>query len=245
MKIVASSGIKSKAVLIAALFTILFSVSVGISVIKKNSAVSAAKTDEEKTVVIDAGHGGIDGGASADDGTLEKDINLSIALKLQKQLVSMGIKNVMTRTEDRSIHDDGIETIKGQKVSDLHNRLKIIDTTPNSIFISIHQNHYSESKYSGTQIFYSKNNPDSLVLAEKIRALIIKNIQPDNKREIKKSGSEIFLLNNSNVPSVMIECGFLSNKSETELLKDEEYQNKLAESIAFGIRDYINYSKER
>lgn len=196
------------------------------------------------TIIIDAGHGSPDGGTSANDGTLEKDINLQIAHKLNNILQSMGYQTVMTRSDDNSIHDDSANTIRQKKVSDLKNRLDIINNTDNAIFVSIHQNHYSDPDYSGAQVFYSKNNPHSKELAESIRYPIISYLQTDNSREIKKSGSEIYLLNNAQIPAVMVECGFLSNSSETEKLKDNDYQQRLSFSIAVGIADFIKETED-
>ncbi len=245
MKVVASQRLKSKVVLTSVLFLILFTLSLGMRYVTLNAVLDTlSETDDPVTVIIDAGHGGIDGGTSAKDGTVEKDINLQIAVKLRDILDSMGIKTVMTRTDDRSIHDTDKETIREQKVSDIKNRLKIIEDNPNSLFISIHQNFYTNSKYSGTQVFYSKNDPQSAVLAEAIRSSVVSDLQKENTREIKQSGKEIYLLYHSKAPSVMVECGFLSNEHETELLKNNEYQQKLAFLIALGIRDFIN-TKER
>ena len=155
----------------------------------------------------------------------------------------MGVETKMTRTDDISIHNSTAKTIREKKVSDIKNRLKIINETDNSIFVSIHQNHFSVSKYNGTQVFYSKNNPLSQSLANSIRQPIITYLQPENSREIKESGSEIYLLHHAQKPAVMIECGFLSNFEETQKLKDKSYQKKLAFLIAIGIFDYLNSSE--
>jgi len=192
-----------------------------------------------KTIIIDAGHGGVDGGTNAADGTLEKDINLQIAYKLNDLLNSMGIKTVMTRTEDVSLHNSDAHTIRQKKISDLNNRLDIINNTDDSVFVSIHQNYFTSSEYYGSQVFYSKNNSESDNLASSIRLSIISYLQTDNNREIKASGSEIFLLNNSTVPSVMVECGFLSNENEANKLKNGKYQQELAFAVALGIVDYL------
>ena len=240
MKIIANEKIKIKFILSLSLIFIFSTLIIGTKyVIKKTAVDASAGSSSFKTVIIDAGHGGPDGGTSGDDGTLEKDLNLQIAHKLNDILQSMGIETVMTRTEDISIHDDTAETIRQKKVSDLKNRLSIINNTDDAIFVSIHQNHFSSSKYSGTQVFYSKNNPLSKNLAESIRLPIVSYLQSSNTREIKKSGSEIYLLNNAQAPAVMVECGFLSNWAETQKLKDEEYQQKLAFIIAIGIADYF------
>ncbi len=240
MKIIAPKKIKIKFYLIIALAVIFSSLIFGTKyVIEKKAVDASAETNSFKTVIIDAGHGGIDGGTSADDGTVEKDINLQIAHKLNNILQAMGVKTVMTRTEDVSIHDENAKTIRQQKVSDLKNRLNIINNTDNAVYVSIHQNHYSSAKYKGAQIFYSKNNMLSHTLAESIRLPIVSYLQTDNTREIKQSGTEIYLLNNAKTPAVMVECGFLSNKDDTMNLKDEKYQQKLAFAIAIGITDYF------
>lgn len=197
-----------------------------------------------KTVIIDAGHGGIDSGTSSADGTPEKEINLQISLKLDEILNSMGINTYLTRTDDNSIHDPSAETIRQKKVSDIKNRLSIMENTEDCIFVSIHQNHFSQTKYKGTQVFYSKNNPLSSKLADSIRLSIISNLQKDNSREIKAADSAIYLLHHAQKPAVMVECGFMSNPQETEDLKNETYQRKLAFLIALGITDYLKNSEE-
>lgn len=240
MKIIAPTKIKIKFGLSFALFTILIGLFIGTKAVEKLSAIDAsAESGAYKTVIIDAGHGGPDGGTSADDGSLEKDINLQIAIKLNEILQSMGVNTVMTRTEDISIHDDSAQTIRQKKVSDIKNRLNIINETDDAIFVSIHQNHFSDSQYSGTQVFYSKNNPLSQTLANCIRLPVISYLQTDNTREIKQSGTDIYLLYHAQKPAVMVECGFLSNYQETENLKSEEYQQQLAFLIAIGIMDYF------
>lgn len=244
MKIVASGSAKNKIILSFVLFLILGSLGFGTVIVSKKLAVDAASTKVNQTVIIDAGHGGPDGGTSADDGTLEKDLNLQIAIKLNESLSSMGIKTVMIRTEDISVHDASANTIRQKKVSDLKNRLKIINETDNSIFVSIHQNHFSDSRYSGTQVFYSKNNPQSSVLADCIRQSVISDLQKENTRETKPSGTDIYLLYHAESPAVMVECGFLSNINESKNLKNENYQKELAFVLALGISDYLNSLKE-
>lgn len=244
MKIVASSGIKIKFTLTATLLFIFTFIAVGTKYVYDKAAVDAITDYYPCTVVIDAGHGGVDGGTSAADGTLEKDINLRIAHKLNNVLQSFGVETVMTRTEDISIHDADAKTIRQKKGSDIKNRLDIINNTDNAIYVSIHQNHYSDSIYSGTQVFYSKNKPDSEILANRIRNAVVSSLQKDNTREIKPSGKEIYLLNNAQVPAVMVECGFMSNKEEAKLLINENYQQKLAFIIAIGICDFINSAED-
>lgn len=244
MRIVASRKIKIKFILSASLVFIFAFIAMGTRYVYKKSALDVLNNSVACTVVIDAGHGGVDSGTSAADGTPEKEINLHIAHKLNEILTSFGIETVMTRTEDVSIHNEDAKTIRQKKVSDIKNRLSIINNTDNAIYVSIHQNHYSDSKYTGTQVFYSKNNPDSEIFANKIRGSVVTILQKNNTREIKQSGKEIYLLNNAQVPAVMVECGFMSNPNETQLLKEADYQQKLAFVIALGICDYINSSKD-
>ncbi len=241
MHIIAPKYIKARMLLFVSLLSILgvvFGGSVLFNLLSVSDVVS--KNIKYKTVIIDAGHGGPDGGTSADDGTLEKDLNLQIAKKVNSVLESMGVKTVMIRTEDISVHDNSASTIREKKVSDIKNRLKVINGTEDSVFVSIHQNHFSQSKYNGTQVFYSKNNPHSQLLADSIRQSVISVLQPENSREIKQSGSDIYLLYHAESPSVMVECGFLSNYEESEKLKNENYQQKLAFLISLGIMEFIN-----
>lgn len=241
MKIIAPSKLKIRFYLFVTLFTIIVGIAGGNLIVNLFSAVDVSiKNLKYKTVIIDAGHGGPDGGTSAEDGTLEKELNLQIAKKLNDILMSMGIETVMIRTDDVSIHDDTAETIREKKISDIKNRLSILNNTDNAIYVSIHQNHFSQEKYSGTQVFYSKNNPDSRNLADYIRQSVITVLQPENSREIKQSGSDIYLLYHAENPAVMVECGFLSNAEEAGKLKDDKYQSKLALLIALGIMDFIN-----
>ncbi len=190
-------------------------------------------------VVIDAGHGGEDSGAVA-NGLLEKDINLSIALMLRDMLTAGGYQVVMTRDTDISIFDSSASTTREKKVSDLKNRTKIINNSKNQILVSIHQNKFEQSQYFGTQMFYSKNNPKSAVLADELRKSVTGLLQPDNKRELKPADSNIYILDQAQVPAVIVECGFLSNEEEAKKLSDKDYQQKMAFAICGGIMGYTN-----
>lgn len=192
-----------------------------------------------QTIILDAGHGGLDGGAIGIDGTVEKEINLQITQKLKAVLELYGYNVIMTRSDDGSIHDSQAHSTREQKISDIHNREKIITEHPDALFISIHQNHFSQSSVHGTQVFYSGNNALSPVLAQNIQDAIVSHLQPDNKRLIKKSGTEIYLLYHSKIPSVMVECGFMSNRNDMTDLKNQDYQRVLAFSIADGITNYL------
>lgn len=226
-------------ILIFFIFLILFSYYTDY----KNKLLGVFSTNLRiSTVIVDAGHGGADGGAVALDGSAEKVINLQISQKLASLLRLYGFNVIMTREDDDSIHDESAETLRQKKVSDIHNREKIINENPDAIFISIHQNKFDDSSVHGTQVFYSKNNPLSLVLAQNIQNTVAQNLQKDNYRKIKQSGTEIYLLYHSQIPSVMVECGFVSNYEDLQNLKNEEYQKKIAQSIADGI---IKYYKEQ
>ncbi len=225
------------AIILIFVFLIAFWIVMAYAIKRNDEALSATNgiSGSFPTIIVDAGHGGMDGGAQGADGTLEKNINLSIALTLNDMLKCFGFETVMTRTEDISIHDENVVGVRQQKISDIHNRMDIINTTPNAIFVSIHQNHYTSTKYSGTQVFYSKNNPLSKELAGSIQENTVKLLQPDNTRTIKASGTEIYLLYHSDIPSVLVECGFLSNVAETEKLNDPEYQSKMSFAVMCGI----------
>lgn len=193
--------------------------------------------DSKYKVIIDAGHGGEDGGAEASDGTVEKDINLSIAKILRDMLLQGGFEVEMIRDEDVSVGDNSLQTVRERKRSDLEKRVELYNSDENNIVLSIHQNNFSQSQYSGTQIFYS-DNTESQELSEYIRQAIVGLVQPDNERQCKPADDSIYVLRNAKVPAIIIECGFLSNPQELEKLKDYEYQKELAFAIYMGFVEY-------
>ena len=199
---------------------------------------SAAISGSKPKVIIDAGHGGEDGGASV-DGVLEKEINLSIAENIADMLTVSGCEVKTVRDEDISVYSDDADTLREKKTSDLNNRVSLFNSDPANIAVSVHQNKFEQPQYSGTQIFYSTNDPNSLELAECIRTAVVMLIQRDNTRELKPAGDDIFILKEAQVPAVIVECGFLSNDAERELLIDDEYQKQLAYAISMGVLDYI------
>ncbi len=188
-----------------------------------------------KTVIIDPGHGGIDVGAVGIDGSLEKNINLSISLDLYDFLMVSGINTVLTRDGDYEVYRAGEQRTK----SDLYNRMDYINTVPDSILISIHQNHFENEAEWGTQIWYSPNDEKSPTIADKILNSVKKNIQPENKRINKKSDDNYYILYKAQKPSVMVECGFVSNENENKRLQDKEYQRDMAYSILAGICEEV------
>ena len=185
----------------------------------------------KKTVIIDPGHGGIDVGTVGIDGSLEKNINLSISLDLYDYLMVSGINTVLTRDGDYEVYKAGEKRTK----SDLYNRMDFINSVPDSILISIHQNHFENEAEWGTQVWFSPNDEISPTLADKILRSVKKNIQPENKRENKVSDNSYYILYKAQKPSVMVECGFVSNKNENNKLQDKEYQKDMAYSILAGI----------
>ena len=190
-------------------------------------------------VIVDAGHGGFDGGATSLDGRDEKDFNLAIALKLAEKLRADGFTVLMTRTDDTGTEDPGLGTLREKKVSDIRNRMKLMNETANCIFISIHQNFFADQSCHGAQVFYSGNDPASRSLASCIQKSIALSLQPDNTREIKKSDRSVYLMYHAEKPAVLVECGFLSNRQDLENLSDEQYQKKLCFAISEGIYHYV------
>lgn len=189
-------------------------------------------------IVIDPGHGGEDGGAVGVTGIKEKDLNLKIALKLKEKLLNSGINVVMTRETDIMLCDKNQQ--KKRKRTDFDNRIKIAQNYNNAIFISIHMNYFEDNSQSGAQIFYSKNNPESKEIASILREELKNSLNPNNKRQIKPSGKEIYLLSNLKIPACLIECGFISNPTEEQLLMSDNYQEKIAETIKNGLLKYFS-----
>lgn len=212
----------------------------------EKGALPVSLTDIERetpVIVLDAGHGGIDGGCTSAEGVPEKGINLDILLKLRDLLEINGYEVRVTRDTDRSIHDDGVEGIAAQKSSDMDNRLAIFNESDNAVCISIHQNQFTDPKYSGAQMFYSGSNSTSEDLARALQERFREFLQPDNEREVKLCGKELFLCYYSNNPTVMAECGFLSNPDEAAMLNNEEYRSKVAFTLFSGINDFVNRKK--
>lgn len=190
------------------------------------------------TIVIDAGHGLPDGGATDKDNNLESDLNLKIALKLQKILEASNCTVLLTRSNENGIYEENAKTIKEKKRSDMNNRVNIANNFDSEIFVSIHMNKTNDNS-SGWQTFYKKNCNNSRKLASLIQSNLNYSISSNNKREIK-SISDIYLAKNVNIPFVLVECGFLSNINEASLLQNNEYQEKIVWGIYTGIMDYFS-----
>ncbi len=188
----------------------------------------------KRQIVIDPGHGGEDGGAQA-NGVTEKDVNLAISLALSDLLKEAGFDVILTRTEDVSIYDESAKSLRNKKRSDILKRLQIANDNPNAIMVSVHQNKFSQSKYSGAQMFYGDENVWSKPLAESLQQSFVTLLQPNNTRVIKPITSSVYLINNAKIPAVLCECGFLSNAEEAKSLSDPDYQQKAAFAIYSGI----------
>lgn len=206
-------------------------------------AVVGSARAGDVTFILDAGHGGEDGGAVAPDGTPEKEINLRIEQTLAAMFVLYGLPFVETRTADTAIGDNTLPTVGERKRSDILTRYRIVNQTPGGILISIHQNQFRQPQYSGTQVFFSSAFDEAEELAESIRQSVARSLQPENQRQIKPSGSSIFLLYKAQRPSVLVECGFLSNPEELQKLKTQQYDTELCYAILRSVLEYYNHCK--
>ena len=192
--------------------------------------------EREYCFIIDPGHGGVDGGATSVTGKLESTLNLEISLRLNDLLRFLGYQTRMIRTEDVSVHTKG-ETIAQKKMSDLKERTRICNETAGAVLLSIHQNTFSQEKYSGAQVFYAGTD-GSDVLAEDLQKNLTASLNPGSNRRAKKS-SGVYLMEHITCPGVLIECGFLSNLREEAMLRSPEYQKQLACVIAVTAADFI------
>ena len=204
----------------------------------ENAVLTSTELSDQKMIVLDAGHGGMDGGCSSADGKTEKGINLNILLSVRDMARLFGYNVEATRIKDISIHDKGVEGLRNQKISDMENRLALFNKYPDCVCVSIHQNTFTDPKYSGAQMFYSKDNAEGEKLAGVMQKQFVSLLQPDNTRETKPVGDELYLLNNTKNPAVMIECGFLSNPEEAQKLENEDYQRQVAFTVLTGISEY-------
>lgn len=190
----------------------------------------------DTVVVIDAGHGGIDPGKVGVAGTLEKDINLAIAAKVKRNLEHQGITVIVTRDGDYGLYSEGSSQ---KKREDMRERMRIINNSGAVLAVSIHQNSFTNSKYSGAQVFYNNNSSESSILARCIQQSLIEYVDNTNTRQEKANG-DYYLLKNAQIPIVIAECGFLSNASEEKKLNLDEYQEKLAWAIHMGIMKFMS-----
>ncbi|MDD6312324.1 MAG: N-acetylmuramoyl-L-alanine amidase [Firmicutes bacterium] len=193
---------------------------------------------KRQIVILDAGHGGIDSGASGVAGTREKDLNLSYAFAVADNLRLLGFDVLFTRDGDYMLDTDGS---KSRKLSDVTQRVKFSAEHPDALFVSIHMNTNPVKSCQGTQVYYSVNNTLSKSLALSVQGTVKELIQPDNKREAKAAGSNIFILDRIESPAILVECGFISNYQEEILLNDAEYRREMAFAVATAIYKYQSY----
>lgn len=201
-------------------------------------AKSVFGTEKNITVIIDAGHGTPDGGAVGIGGTLEKDINLAIALKTAEVLEGKGIRTVMTRTGDSSLYENEEASIREKKREDMNNRMSVMKNSGADVFISIHMNSFASRRASGLHVFYSDNHAEGRVLAEEIQKRI-SDITGAEAHTVKAADKGLFLMKNPPIPAILIECGFISNPDEEKKLNDEDYQSRIAWAIAEAAEEYL------
>lgn len=187
------------------------------------------------TVVIDSGHGGIDPGKVSASGAYEKDINLAIALKLQKLLEEQECQVIMTRTTDQGLYD---ESASNKKMSDMKKRIEIMNDCNPDLILSIHQNSFSDATSKGAQVFYQASSESGKALAEQMQTILKEQVDANNSRKCK-ANNDYYLLQHTEATMIIIECGFMSNPQEAEALQTEDYQNKMAAAIANGIMQYL------
>ena len=231
---------------IAAAFILLlagFAASYGVFGVMHMTGLNARRVSASggrmPVIIIDPGHGGIDGGAVGPNNILEKDINLEIAFILRDLFAVNGFEVVMTREEDISIHDPGTSGIRAQKRSDLRNRLGFTERFTDNIFISVHQNKFGDPSQRGTQVFYGPNHPGSEALAELVQRNVVSMLQPENRREHKRGQRNLFLIYEARGPAILVECGFLSNPQDVKNLTDRQYQAQIAFAIFCSTLEFL------
>ncbi len=202
---------------------------------RETAKATAARASAPADVVLDAGHGGADPGKVAADGTLEKDINLAIAKKVKEKLEKQGITVCMTRETDEMVHENGMAE---EKRADMCLRCEKINTSGARCAVSIHQNSFTDTSASGAQVFYYTASEEGRRFAGLMQAELIRQVDPTNRR-VSKANDSYYLLRKTTIPLLIVECGFMSNPSETKQLQDEAVQEKIAGAICAGIQQYL------
>ena len=192
---------------------------------------AAAGAESSRTLILDAGHGGEDGGASTASGEKESCINLAIVRKTGTLMAFLGVEPTLTRDKDISLHSDGAETIRQKKVSDLKNRVALVEDTPDAILISVHQNHFTDSRYGGAQVFFNAGDV-SRQWGEDTQEVLRQVLNPGNNRSAKLISDGIYLFDHISCPALLVECGFLSSGEEAALLLTDPYQRQVAMALA-------------
>lgn len=204
--------------------------------LNRNTLLHAVQIRNQSIVLIDPGHGGMDGGATTKNGIKESNINLEISFKLKELFEENGWKVIMTRDEDIGLNSN-TGTIRSKYVQGLINRKKIIEREKPDYVILIHLNSFPDPSCYGAQTFYSKKTPESKLLSEQIQKVLVEEIDNENRRKSKEK-NDVLLLKNNGIPTVLVECGFLSNPEEEKLLQDDAYQILLAQCIYQGLAEY-------
>lgn len=230
--------LKKKKIRIAILSVFAIILAVAMFNDKREDVPTVSLPVSGKIIVIDAGHGKPDEGAQSSRGTTEAETNLKIALKLQNLLEQSGSSVVLTRSDENAIYDLDAKTLKEKKISDIHNRVKIGNESSADIFVSIHLNKIPQPQYDGWQTFYKEGSEEGARLAKAIQENLNKTIQKENNR-VAKTIDKIYIIKHVEIPTTIVECGFLSNPEEEKNLLQDEYQNKLAWGIYNGIVDYF------
>ena len=199
-----------------------------------------AQKASARTLVIDAGHGGFDGGAIGSGGTAEQEINLRIAQRVQVLAAFFGVRTQMTRMDDGALSYDPSRPVRENKIADIRARERMVEEIADPVFVSIHLNKFSDPQYHGAQVFYSPNHAGSRVLAEMLQDCLIRGCDPQNHRQARQAERTIYLMRQLTCPAVIVECGFLSNPAEEALLRDPAYHKKLAAAIVSGYLWYEN-----
>lgn len=227
------------------LFSLLFTTCCQLAILVFNNAEVKIESTEASSeifgnlILLDAGHGGEDGGTVGVNGVKEKTLNLEMSESLEIYLKFVGFKVVQTRKEDVMLYDKS-QSFKGRKkILDLAERLRIAEELSPDLFISIHMNAFPDGRYSGLTVYYSPHHERSRFAAELIRGNVVEYLQPENRRELKSAGSNIYLLDRLHTPSVLVECGFLSNKAECELLCTQEYRQKLSLVLLSSVSSFF------
>lgn len=192
---------------------------------------ATAASGGQWTLILDAGHGGEDGGASTAAGDKESDINLAVVQKTRALMTFLGIEPLLSREADISLHSSGAETIRQKKVSDLKNRVALVESTPNVLLLSVHQNYFTDSRYSGSQVFFSGDDI-SRQWGKSTQEMFRQVLNPGNTRKAKPIPDGIYLFDHISCPAILVECGFLSNGEEAALLLTGAYQRKVAITLA-------------
>lgn len=230
--------INKKRILFIIMLILISTFTYSINTKKENTISTSSLPVSNKVIILDAGHGKPDEGASGSTGTTEESINLAITKKVQKLLEQSGSIVILTRSDENGIYNQDEDSLRNKKVSDIKNRVKIGNESSADIFVSIHLNKIEQSQYYGWQTFFKQNNEQSKKLAQNIQQSLNESIQKENKRETLKISGK-YIIDHVEIPISIVECGFLSNPEEEKLLQQDEYQSRLAWGIYTGIMNYF------